>query len=220
MAGSWGLGVIASGTHVDVSGSETEGGLGNANTAATDNNLEVTKTSLDQYAGMGSIFAEYTVGENHGHGVTFGISYSPMRAQIGARTRADTVSDATETSVDTGTYSAKANVSNHTTIYVEPTLMWDNWGVFVKGGLARVKIESVEDINIGTDSSDYNDDWANGLLFGFGFTNRFDSGLFYKLEAVRIMYDEITLTSATGNKNIIKANTDQNNINFAIGYRF
>ena len=210
MAGSWGLGVIATGTQVSATGNETE----------TTGDKEVTSTKEEHNAGLGSIFVEYTVGESQGHGFTFGASYSPMKGQLGARTRTDTVSDAKETSTDTGTYTAKANVSNHSTFYVEPTLMWDNWGVFVKGGLARIKVESLETIDIGTDSSVYPDSWANGLLLGFGFTNRLDSGLFYKLEAVSIRYNDINLASQSGNKNIINASVDQLNANFAIGYRF
>ena len=215
MAGTWGLGVIGTGTHVSASGSETEGG----------GDTEKTTADEDHNAGMASIFAEYTLGESHGHGFTFGVSFSPMKAQIGARTRADTqtTEDAADTlggSDDSGTYSAKANVSNLTTLYVEPTLMWNNLGVFLKGGLARIKIESLENINLGEDSSVYPDEWANGLLLGIGLTNRFDSGLFYKLEAVRISYEEISMTSTSGNKNVIAASTDQTSANFAIGYRF
>ena len=209
MAGSFGFGVMGSGLHIATSGNET-------NTSSD----QVNSSDQTHSGALASIFAEYSIGDQDQHGMTFGISYSPMRAQIGSGERGDTRSDATEDSNDSGTYRAKANVSGAATLYLEPTLMYDSVGVYFKGGLARIKVESLESISFGEDSSVYPDEWVNGYLFGLGITKKLDGGLFYKLEAVRTVYDEVSMESQTGNKNTIKATPKTLGANISFGYKF
>ena len=209
MAGGFGFGVMGSGLHIATSGNET-------NTSSD----QVNSSDQTHSGALASIFAEYSIGDQDHHGMTFGISYSPMRAQIGSGSRADSRSDVAEDSNDSGTYKAKANVRGATTLYVEPTLMWGNKGVYFKGGLARIKVESLEEITLGENSSVYPNEWVGGYLFGLGMTSRFDSGLFYKLEAVRTVYHEVSMESMTGNKNIIRATPKTIAANISFGYRF
>ena len=144
-----------------------------------------------------------------------------MDLTIGEGKRSDTVSNDKETSPDTGTYTAKADVSNHTTIYFEPTMMTShNFGVYFKGGVSRVTVKSLEKIAVGTDSSVYGDETINGLMYGLGMRGLFDNGMFYKLEVIRVNYDTVSLTSSTGNKNTVEADPEQTAGRFAIGYRF
>ena len=208
MAGSFGIGLVGTGAHFSTTGFEKEG--------TGDQETNSAKETVN--APYGSVFAEYTFGE--GHGLTLGVTYTPMHTTIGSRTRSDTVSASEETSTDTGTYIAKARVSNHATIYLEPTLMYDNFGVYLKGGLARVTVNSLENIAIGTDSSAYGDETINGVMYGAGITKRFDNGMFYKLEAVRIDYDTVKMIATTGNKNTIEATPEQVAGNLSIGWRF
>ena len=211
MAGSFGFGLQGTYINVSATGSEKEGtGDGETSAEVKENNTTATA----------AFFAEYMIGEGEGHGWTLGMSYSPTSATIGARSRTDTRSDATETSDDSGTYEAKATVSKHTTLYVEPTLMWDTFGIFLKAGVARINVNSDERIALGEDSSTYGDKAVTGYLFGGGITKRFDSGLYYKLEAVNTAYNSLTLTSTSGNKNIITADPSTLQANFALGYRF
>ena len=215
MAGSFGVGIIGTGTHFSVSGSETEGGTGNDG--------EVSTADEDENFFYGSLFAEYSFGETHG--ITLGVSYTPMETSLQTRSRTDvqTTSESNDgniTSDDSGTYTANARVSDHATIYLEPTLMYDNFGVYLKGGLARVTVTSLESIALGEDSSSYGNETVNGYLFGAGITNRFDNGMFYKFEVVRTMYDTIRLKSSSGNKNLITADPDQVAGRLAIGWRF
>ena len=207
MAGSFGFGVMGSGLHIATSGSEKDGD-------------EVNGSDQTHSGALASIFAEYSIGDQDHHGMTFGVSYSPMRAQIGSGSRADSRSDVAEDSNDSGTYKAKANVRGATTLYVEPTLMWGNKGVYFKGGLARIKVESLEEISFGEDSSAYPDAWVNGYLFGLGITKKLNDGLFYKLEAVRTVYDEVSMESQSGNRNTIKATPKTLGANILFGYRF
>ena len=216
MAGSFGFGLQGTYINVSATGSEKEGtGDGETSAEVKENNTTATA----------AFFAEYMIGEGEGHGWTLGMSYSPTSATIGARSRTDTQTafDALDTlggSDDSGTYEAKATVSKHTTLYVEPTLMWDTFGIFLKAGVARINVNSDERIVFGEDSSSYGDKAVTGNLFGSGITKRFDSGLYYKLEAVSTAYNSLTLTSTSGNKNIITADPSTVQANFALGYRF
>ena len=212
MAGSFGFGVQGTYINVSATGSEKEGtGDGETSAEIKENNSTATA----------AFFAEYMIGEGEGHGWTLGRAYSPTSATIGARSRTDTVSDTNDSgSDDSGTYEAKATVSKHTTLYVEPTLMWDTFGIFLKAGVARINVNSDERIALGEDSSTYGDKAVTGYLFGAGITKRFDSGLYYKLEAVSTAYNSLTLTSTSGNKNIITADPSTVQANFALGYRF
>ena len=209
MAGSFGFGVMGSGLHIATSGNETD-------TSSDD----VNSSDQTHSGALASIFAEYSIGDQDHHGMTFGVSYSPMRAQIGSGERGDTRSDSTEDSNDSGTYRAKANVSKAATLYLEPTLMYDSLGVYFKGGLARIKVESLEEISFGEDSSAYPDAWVNGYLFGLGITKKLNDGLFYKLEAVRTVYDEVSMESQSGNRNTIKATPKTLGANILFGYKF
>ena len=92
--------------------------------------------------------------------------------------------------------------------------------MYLKGGLARVKVDSLEVIALGDDSSAYGEEVINGIMYGVGMKGGFESGMFYKLEVIRIIYDEVKMTSTTGNKNIIAAEPEQLAGRLAIGFRF
>ena len=212
MAGSFGFGLQGTYINVSATGSEKEG-TGDGETSAEIKENNTTATA--------AFFAEYMIGEGEGHGWTLGMSYSPTSATIGARSRTDTNTATKPDSLDDdGTYEAKATVSKHATLYVEPTLMWDTFGIFLKAGVARINVNSDERIAFGENSSTYGDKAVTGYLFGAGITKRFDSGLYYKLEAVSTAYNSLTLTSTSGNKNIITADPSTLQANFALGYRF
>ena len=215
MAGSYAIGIIAATGTIDTKGSETEGG----------GDGEVTNASEEEGILYGSIFAEYTFGEMYG--LTLGASYTPFQdAVLGTKSRTDTQTDADAAdtaggSDDSGTYTASATVSDHATIYVEPTLMTsENFGVYFKGGVARVTVNSIENITLGDDSSVYGDETVDGLMWGLGMKGIFDSGLMLKLEFIKVNYDTVTMTSSTGNKNTISADPTEQAVRLAIGYQF
>ena len=210
MAGNFAIGITGAGAQFDTSGKETEG----------TGDLEQTKASESADILYGEIFAEYTFGEMYG--VTLGVSYMPFQeGELGAKTRSDTVSDSDEDSNDTGTYTAKATVSDHATIYVEPTFMAnENFGVYLKGGLARVSVNSLEDIAVGTDSSAYGDETVGGVMMGIGIKGLYASGLMLKAEYIQIDYEKVSMTSTSGNKNKIEADPEQQAFRLAIGWQF
>ena len=216
MAGGYAVGIIGATGKVDTSGSEQEG-----NTTGSDQ--EKTSTTHQEGLLYGSIFAEYTFGEMYG--MTLGVSYTPMDRSLGAKSRTDTAPtdddrDASS-SQDAGTYTAEADISNHATIYIEPTYMpSDNFGLYLKGGVSRVIVNSIENIALGDDSSAYGDETVFGGMLGLGAKIVHDSGLLFKLEYTKTIYETVTMTSATGSKNIITADPEIEAFRFAIGYKF
>ena len=115
------LGVIGNMADFNTSGSEHDT-FGRATPAALKNN-ETNSTSVSEGVGYGSFFVEgLFIDEAFPVGITFGIEHIPGTAQIGAKSRTDTVSDSNENSTDTGTYTAKAEVEHLATLYLEPTV--------------------------------------------------------------------------------------------------
>jgi len=211
MAGSYAIGIIGATGKVDTSGSETEGG----------GDAEVTNATEQEDILYGSIFAEYTFGEMYG--MTLGVSYTPMDRSIGAKSRTDTQSETTDSasSNDSGTYTAKADISEHATIYIEPTYMpTDNFGLYLKGGVSRVVVNSLESITLGADSSAYGNETVFGGMYGLGAKIVHDSGLMFKLEYTKTIYETVKMTSTSGNLNVISADPEIEAFRLAIGYQF
>jgi len=154
--------------------------------------------------------------------MTFGVSYTPMDTEIGTKSRTDTtLEDTTNADNSTGTYTAKADISSHATIYIEPTFMPnDNFGVYLKGGVSRVVVNSLESITLGEDSSAYGNETVFGGMYGLGAKIVHDSGLMFKLEYTKTIYETVKMTSTSGNKNIISADPEIEAFRLAIGYQF
>jgi hypothetical protein len=202
------IGVIATTTDFETTGSEIEGGVGISSTGQEINTGKATKS-----ADYGSVFVEYTVPQ----GSTFGFSYIPGEAEIGAQSR----TDAGAPVGDAGTYTAKAEISDHWTFYAEPTVMAsEKFGVYGKIGVANVTVATKESITLGTDDSSYGDVDVWGVTYGLGVKGVHENGMFFKLEGTKTEYGTVTLTSTTGNQNTITADPEAESINLAIGYNF
>ena len=210
------VGVIGNYMTFDTAGYEIEGG---GNVVAT----EKTTGSISHDVEFGSFFVEYTSGnEGGGLGATFGIEHVPGDASIGARSRTDAQSSTDDNgSDDSGTYTAKAEISDYYTFYVEPTLMAsENWGIYFKGGASKITVRSLESIALGDDSSAYGNEDVWGVLYGVGTKYVHSSGLFVKAEVVTTEYGTVSLDSTTGNKNVIEADIDSTSARLGLGYNF
>ena len=209
------IGLIGSTNTFDTSGSEEEG---RAYQDSQANATEITTASISTDADFGSGFIEYTA-HNEGSlaAFTFGLEFIPGKHSIGAKSRTDS-NNAKDTN-DDGTYTAKANVSHYASLYFEPTIMaGEYFGAYLKGGISHLKVSSLEDIAIGATSSTYGDAHVLGGMYGVGI--KFGNILFFKLEATRTEYSSLTLTSLTGNQNIITAKPEQDSLRLAIGINF
>ena len=202
------VGITLSSADFDTAGKELEGG-GTLSTTDNESNSGTAASTVE----FGSGFIEYTSAQ----GSTFGVSYIPGDATLGTKSR----TDANDINTDDGTYTAKAEISDHWTAYVEPTLMLnENFGVFVKGGASKVTVNSLESISFGTDDSAYGNVDVWGVTYGAGFKAVHENGLFMKLEAMKTEYGTVTLRSTTGNKNTITADPESESVSLHIGYNF
>ena len=191
-------------------GSETE----------TTGDKEENHGEVTESAALPSLFAEYSAIHSSGLGITVGAEYVPGEAEIGSKSRLDEDgSDPAEN--DDGTYTAKAEVSNYASIYIEPTFMFsESWGLYGKVGAARITVNSLENIGVGANSSTYADEDINGGMYGIGFRGQHSSGAFVKVEGLVTKFEGFTLTSTTGNKNTIQARPESRAIRLAVGYQF
>ena len=190
----------------DTSGREIKGQAAGAGMEKS----ATTNISKDQ--AFGSYFIEYTLPQ----GSTFGIEMIPGDAELGAKTRAHTLNGTGQNVA--GTITAKAEVSDHTLIYAEPTKMLsDTFGIYVKGGISKVTINSLDSQTSTTIAGTYGNEDVYGTAFGIG-AKVYRGNMFLKLEHLATDYGEISLVSST-NK-VIEADIDQEATRIALGYNF
>ena len=193
----------------DTSGNEV-GTRAGANASATHSN------DVD----FASLFIEGVAKTEGNLGLTLGVEVIPGEASLGSKTRADT-GGRTAAEGDTKTYKAEAKVSEHVSLYVEPTFYFNDMvGFYVKGGGVSVLVKTLEDLIIGTDDSTYGHERIFGTVVGAGFRVTHSSGLFLKAEYSETDYGEVVFTSSTGNKNKITANPDQDAVRVSLGFQF
>ncbi len=206
--GGFSFGVSGSTVDFETDGREEE----------TSGDNETTKTSVSKTVEVPGFFLEYTGGgDGSGPGFTIGLEFIPGEASIGTKSR----TDANDISTDDGTYTGKAEVQDHATLYIEPTYFFsDSMGMYLKAGISAVTVNSLESISNGDDDSAYGNKDVLGAMGGLGFKARHASGLFMKLEGTKTVYEHITLQSTTGNKNRITAEPEATALKLAIGYNF
>ena len=115
-------------TQINADGTETEGG-------------ETTSASVDNLTVIPSIFVEF-----QSEGITYGLDYIPMDADVSSKTkkRTDTETSVTGTATTTATsrtQSAQAELTDHITLYAN-YMMSDT--MFVKAGVASVTLDTSE----------------------------------------------------------------------------
>ena len=192
------IGVVGAQADFDTSGNERE--------AEGDKNTATSSSSTD----VGSLFTEYTFSQ----GSTIGLEYIPGAATLGSKSRVDAV----VTGDNAGTRVAKAEVSDHITVYVEPTIMLtDTFGVYIKGGASRVSVNSQES---SLPNSTYGNVDVWGVAYGVG-AKAYYSNWFAKLEHLQTDYGTVTLHSSnTSVGNVITADIEQQATRIALGYNF
>ena len=201
------FGVVGNMASFDTDGTELEG--------VNDENPGTHSEDVD----FPAVFLEYAA-QYENVGMTFGVEVIPGDTEIGAKSRTDTASDANDAgSDDAGTYTAKAEISDHITLYVEPTVYANNgFGIFLKGGVSHVKVNALESITQGDDSSAYGSESVFGGMTGGGIKYTASNGLMIKVEHTETIYETIRLDGNNGN--IVEAQPEQSASRIAIGYQF
>ena len=206
-AGSFGIGASGNVASVSADGTETEGTSG----TETENSV-MTATAGNNFM-FGSVYGEYAFGENENF--VFGIDYVPFSADINSKTLSRTdASQGAYTAEDTGTVKANAEISDHTTYYVEAGQ--GATGLYGKLGYAQVDInvKQTNDSGYGTYPDKQLDAWTYALGYKVGFG---DNGII-KVEGFMTDYDGYSATSTTSNT--IKANLDVVGAKLSIGFKF
>ena len=192
-----GVGVTGAVHMIDGSGTETARDSG-----------EVNNGSHDEQAVVPEIFVE-AIDDN---GLTFGISYIPVR-DMGSKSRSDTNSAG-----DTGTYKAKAELSDVIQFYTDiPTGAIGAFPIHTKLGFQRVTVETLESLNSG---SSYPDRDLYGVSIGLGTKGDLPYGnnLYYKGELTYTNFETYEAVSDAGNK--VVADLEDYAAKFSIGYKF
>ena len=211
------IGIWGSQLDLDTYGTETQpqkvpGGV---------NETDEWSNSQSKSVDVGSVFVEYTAEQ----GSSIGIEYYPGEATLGNVSRTDTCVCQAEAAANGGatsaTYTAKADVTDIWSVYMEPTVMFnDTFGVYGKVGVTTMYLKSLESLANGDDSSTYPNKDIWGAFYGLGLKARHSSGLFLKLETSVTEFEAIELTSVTGIKGTIDAQLDVQSTRLALGYTF
>ena len=198
-----GVGINLASTQINTSGTET-----------LHTTSRKTSTSVSENVTIPSIFVEYSAQT----GTTFGISYVPAEAEIGAKSVSKTDLDAGSTT--TGTNKASAELSDHFTLYLEQILHQET-GIYAKLGFSQVTVETTEKLATG---DSYGNDDVNGMMFGLGIKRTFEdyqgsgNNVLVKLEAHYTDYDDISIKSTNGST--VTANSDALGASLSVGLSF
>ena len=164
--------------------------------------------STDEKVFVGELFIEAISPAGH----ALGISYTPTR-EIGNKSRTDT-----DARADTGTYTAKAELTDVAQVYAE-LVAFETSGIsfYGKAGIQHASIKTLETLNSGSTFPDQN---VFGTTFGIGIKGDlpFASNMYAKLEGTMTDFDDYDATSKAGNT--VKADLESKAARFSVGYKF
>ena len=208
-AGSFGMGVQATVASVSAEGTETEAEYGS----------ETENSVMDATAGnefmCGALYAEYGFGE--GEHIVFGIEHIPYSADINNKTLSRTdASNSTMgyTAQDSGTLSANAEISDHTTYYVEVGA--GTTGLYGKYGFTEVDINVKQSNPSGYGT--YPDKTLDANTYAIGYRAAVGDKGVVKVEGFITDYDTYSATSTTSQT--LKANLDVVGAKLVLGFKF
>ena len=174
----------------------------------------ISKSEASSTAIIPSLFAELAMDNGFG----LGYEHVPGTADINSSVRSKN-NDKLGTN-DSGTNKASAEIDSLNTIYAIKTF---ESGFFVKAGMTQTTVNTKEVLTTG---SKYNNADVDGTMWGIGYTNTTDSGVFMRVSGEYTDYDTINLTSTTAadatttTKNKIKADIDTVAFKLSIGKAF
>ena len=181
---TYGIGLMAGQLSAD--GTETEGTVADTSTRS--------KSFKEMFYGA-DLFIE-SVQDN---GATVGLSYVPVDLEIGSGSRTDTAVATAQGGAenDTGTRTASADVSDLITLYT-------NLPMGSNGGYALLGVHMA---TVTTTESLPNSTYGNEDIYGFqvGYGKRMGNR---KIELSYSDFQDINISSTSGNKNSVSANAD------------
>ena len=173
---------------------------GNFDGEARETNVTAkTAKSGDADFPFASIFAEYSTTLDKSWKLAIGLDYIPLETEIESQTRSSTSQNA-GTTTGSGNTTAKMELKNHATLYIQPSYMIDqNLSVFGKVGYSQADL-NITGSNAATGSTINKKDTLQGYLIGFGVQNNISKTAFVRLEGNYTDYDTVTYTNSTGTK--------------------
>ena len=144
-------------------------------------------------AGYTSFFIEKTLGDR------FTIGYDFVPDALDSETAETVRLDKTTTDVQTQkTNTIKVAFEDLSTLYVALNVT-ENF--YVKAGMTSVDVITKESLATG---SDYGNTSLDGTVYGVGYNNSFDNGMFFRVEGSIMDFDSAKLTSTTNSDNTIE----------------
>jgi opacity protein-like surface antigen len=197
------IGVSGAFSMFDSSGTEEVKSSGTKNSGSHDETVIVP-----------SLFVEFA----NDSGLTLGLDYVPVEAEIGSSTNARTDTDTDDASDTAGDNKAAAELTGHFTAYILAPVGGN--GTYLKGGIALATIETTESLATGTT---YGNEDVYGMLIGAGFNRDLDNGMFLRTEATYTDYQDVSFTGSADSdsvRNKIEAEVDALAFRISIGKAF
>ena len=146
-------------------------------------------------AGYSSFFIEKTLGDR------FTIGYDYVSSALDSET-AETVRNDLKAKADgvstQSTNTIKVSFEDLSTLYVALNIT-ENF--YVKAGMTSVDVNTKESLATG---SEYGNTSLDGSVYGVGYNNTFDNGMFFRVEGSIMEFDSAKLTSTTNSDNTIE----------------
>jgi len=210
------LAFVASAAHA-----EKRVGLSGAYTMFSTDGTEKLKSSgqklnksHDDEAIVPSIFFEIA-GDN---GVSVGLDFIPMEAELGSGKNTRTDTDTDDSSDTSGDNNVSAELTSHTTLYLTKEV--GSAGAYLKGGIAMATIDTTEKLATGTT---YGNEDVTGLMVGVGVNRDGDNGTFFRTEVTYTDYEDVNFKGSLDSdsvRNEIDANIDAVAVRFSVGKAF
>jgi opacity protein-like surface antigen len=211
-ADNWNIGASASYGNIDGTAKDTQVTGAGAVVAQTRG-----ATTGDTDFPFGSIFVEYAKTMNKDLDLIIGLDYIPFKAEIDSKSFSDTSLEAGGAS-GTGTRTAKLELENYATLYLQPTYkIGGGTAVYGKVGYIHGDVK-VSGSNAATSSTINATDTLNGYTVGLGVQHNINKNVFVRLEGNYTDHDNVNATDSKGTK--FSADSEMYAGKLSIGYSF
>ncbi len=216
LADNWNVGASASYGNIDGTASDTQTTSAGP-TVAQDRGAK----SGDADFPFASIFVEYVKTIDTNLDLVLGLDYVPFKAEIDSKSFADSSFEApvaAGTTTTTGTRTAKLELENYATLYLQPTYkIGGGTAVFGKVGYIHGDVK-ISGSNTATGSTINATDTLNGYVVGLGVQHNINKNVFVRLEGSYTDHDSVTATDSKGTK--FTADSELIAGKLSIGYSF
>jgi len=184
------------------------------------NGTTTTTKNLEDTVGAGSVFGEITL-SNGSLGVILGVDYIPISADLDKRsaTQHSTAAAAAGAAPQvTGTNSGSAEITGHTTVYIQPGFISGSTMYYVTAGWVSADIEAT--VSTVTGSTITNKVQSlDGSKIGAGIKHDFGNGMYVKLDYADTDYDRVSYKTST-NSTTVTGDIDARQTSLSLGINF